>query len=670
MNEKKNTSIFTVQNGTNNQHSDNDCQSGNSASGSSLSSSGKSTMKRISTKDRLNYRSLIDRINDLILNGEHWFSLEFFPPRTSIGAYNLMARFERMIQGKPLFCDITWHPKGNPGGDDDTSSMIIASSMLNYAGSDTMLHMTCLHQTRETLLNYLKKAKQLGIRNILALRGDPDDNDIDWKLQENGFNFAIDLVKLIREVYGNYFVICVAGYPNGYADCESYEMSLKYTKDKVDAGADFIITQLFFDADDFIKYYHDCRKIGINCPIIPGIMPIQAYDSLRHIVKLSRLQIPQKLLDSIESIKHDDVQIREMGINHCVKMCRKLMLSGVVHGLHFYTLNREVSTLRILKILSMWTEKPTRPLPWKQSANHSRLNEQIRPIHWSNRPRAYIYRTSEWDEFPNGRWGNSNAATFGELKDYHLFYLTSQLSNCRDKRRKMWGENPCSEKDIRQIFAAYVNGLENSNGNKVTHLPWCEDELALETNILRPQLTEANLNGFLTINSQPAVNGKSSTDPIVGWGRSGGYVYQKTYLEFFVSKRLVNSLRKILDKRSDINYHIMNHDGSEDYCNGDTDGSIAVTWGVFPGSEIIQPTVVDSEAFRIWKNEAFSIWKEKWQSLYDEDSLSYQLIDRVYTTFYLVNLVDNEFMREQSTIWDVLKETVHLSNSHWEKSGE
>ena len=117
---------------------------------------------------------------------------------------------------------------------------------------------------------------------------------------------------------------------------------MRHLKEKCDAGADFIITQLFFNADVFVKFYNDCRALGIKVPIIPGILPIQSYDSLRHICKLSKLEIPKEVIDEMEKIKGNDEAIRDYGIKNCVQLCQDLFDSGLVHGLHFYTLNREV----------------------------------------------------------------------------------------------------------------------------------------------------------------------------------------------------------------------------------------------------------------------------------------------------------------------------------------
>ena len=134
-------------------------------------------------------------------------------------------------------------------------------------------------------------------------------------------------------------------------------------------------------------------------------------------------------------------------------------------GLHFYTLNRELATMEILKGLGMWCESPHRTLPWKMSANHKRVTEDVRPIFWSTRPKSYIHRTQTWDEFPNGRWGKSSSPAFGELSDYYLFYLKSTVKP--DKQRKMWGEELTCEQDVFDVFTCYITSKTNKHGAKV-----------------------------------------------------------------------------------------------------------------------------------------------------------------------------------------------------------
>ena len=185
-------------------------------------------------------------------------------------------------------------------------------------------------------------------------------------------------------------------------------------------------------------------------------------------MKLSRLEVPQEIIDDINPIKDNDEAIRNYGVDQTVKIIRTLFETGEIHGLHFYTLNREVATIEILKRVGMWCEDPQRALPWKRTANHTRMEEEIRPIFWSSRPKSYVYRTSDWDEFPNGRWGNSSAASFRDLTDYYLFYLKSQSS--KDDLLKMWGEELNSEQDVFDVFKMYITGETNKAGVKVRKL--------------------------------------------------------------------------------------------------------------------------------------------------------------------------------------------------------
>uniref|UniRef100_A0A4W3HD41 Methylenetetrahydrofolate reductase (NADPH) n=1 Tax=Callorhinchus milii TaxID=7868 RepID=A0A4W3HD41_CALMI len=602
------------------QHNGQLSKSGESCSDSSSRESSRSSTPSLES-DRLR-----EKMRRRIESGDKWFSLEFFPPRTASGAVNLLSRFDRMGAGGPLFIDVTWHPAGDPGSDKETSSMMIASTAVNYCGLETLLHITCCNQSKEQITEHLQKACRLGLKNVLALRGDPIADK--WQTEEGGFNYASDLVKHIRNKFDDYFDICVAGYPTGHPECTSYEEDLKHLKEKVEAGSDFIITQLFFKPQTFLKFLKDCRAIGITCPILPGIFPIQGYHSLRQLVKLSKLQVPQEIKDIIEPIKDNDAAIRNCGIDLATDLCKALLTSGAVPGLHFYTLNREVAATEILRRLGLWIEDPRRPLPWAVSANPKRKVEDVRPIFWASRPKSYIYRTQDWDEFPNGRWGNSSSPAFGELNDYYLFYLKSN---------------------------SYITGESNRNGTKVTCLPWNDESLAVETNLMKAELQKVNRRGILTINSQPNINAKSSTDPVVGWGPEGGYVFQKAYLEFFTSSENVTALLQVLKKYEPrVNYHIVNVK-SENINNASDLQPNAVTWGIFPGREIIQPTVVDPISFMYWKDEAFALWIERWAKLYPEESPSRQIIQNIHDNYYLVNLVDNDFPLK-NCLWQVIED--------------
>ncbi|XP_069097355.1 methylenetetrahydrofolate reductase (NADPH) isoform X2 [Pleurodeles waltl] len=629
-------------------------------SSSASSSDGSKESSRCSTPilDAERYERLREKMRRRMEAGDKWFSLEFFPPRTASGSVNLISRFDRMGAGGPLFIDVTWHPAGDPASDKETSSMIIANTAVNFCGLETVLHMTCVNHSKSEITKHLEKAKHLGLKNIMALRGDPIGEE--WEEEEGGFNFAVDLVKHIRCEFDDYFDICVAGYPKGHPEAGSYEEDLRHLKEKVDAGADFVITQLFFRSETFLKFLNDCRAIGISCPILPGIFPIQGYHSLRQLVKLSKLEIPNEIMEVIEPIKDNDAAIRNYGIDLAVSMCREILDSGLVHGLHFYTLNREVATMDVLRRLGLWKEDPRRPLPWAVSAHPKRRVEDVRPIFWASRPKSYIYRTQEWDEFPNGRWGNSSSPAFGELKDYYLFYLKSKSP--REELLKMWGEELMSEESVYEVFTSYISGEPNHGGHKVTCLPWNDDPLAPETNLMKEELQKVNRRGILTINSQPNMNARPSSDPVVGWGPSGGYVFQKAYLEFFTSSENVSALLKVLKKYEPrVNYHIVNVQG-KNITNAAELQPNAVTWGIFPGREIIQPTVVDPVSFMYWKDEAFALWTEQWAKLYEEESPSRMIIQYIHDNYYLVNLVDNEFPLE-NCLWQVIEDMFEELNS-------
>uniref|UniRef100_A0A7N6B7P1 Methylenetetrahydrofolate reductase (NADPH) n=1 Tax=Anabas testudineus TaxID=64144 RepID=A0A7N6B7P1_ANATE len=615
------------------------CKSDSSGASNSGGESSKES-SRCSTPvldaDRLD--RLRDKMRRRMESGDRWFSLEFFPPRTAGGAVNLISRFDRMGAGGPLFIDVTWHPAGDPGSDKETSSMMIASTAVNYCGLESILHLTCCNQTKEKISGHLAKAKHLGLKNIMALRGDPIGSD--WEEEEGGFNYAVDLVKHIRSEFDDYFDICVAGYPTGHPEAQSYDEDLQHLKEKVDAGADFVITQLFFRADTFLKFLDDCRANGITCPILPGIFPIQGYQSLRQLVKLSKLEVPEEITKVIEPIKDNDAAIRNYGIHQAVEMCRVLLDSGRVPGLHFYTLNREVATMEVLRQLGLWIEDPRSDIVY-----HLLHTE------------AKVRKMTEQFVVTGAFRGNSSSPAFGELNDYYLFYLKSKSS--KDALLQMWGEELMNEESVYEVFTCYITGQPNRSGHKVMCLPWNDEPLAPETNLLNDELEKVNRRGVLTINSQPNINGKPSTDPVVGWGPAGGYVFQKAYLEFFTSSENVDALLQVLKKYEPrVNYHMVNVHG-RNMTNATDLQPNAVTWGIFPGREILQPTVVDPVSFMYWKDEAFALWIEQWAKLYEDESPSRMIIKYIHDNYFLVNLVDNDFPLE-SCLWQVISDMFEL----------
>eukprot|EP00468_Gymnochlora_sp_CCMP2014_P006275 CAMPEP_0167746298 /NCGR_PEP_ID=MMETSP0110_2-20121227/3635_1 /TAXON_ID=629695 /ORGANISM="Gymnochlora sp., Strain CCMP2014" /LENGTH=634 /DNA_ID=CAMNT_0007631047 /DNA_START=45 /DNA_END=1949 /DNA_ORIENTATION=- len=582
---------------------------------------------------------IIDKIHRSIEMKRKFFSFEFFPPKTDPGVINLYTRMDRMVaKFEPLFVDITW----GAGGSTAKLTLEISKNAQNYCASDVLMHMTCTNMPMAEIRDSLDKAKEAGIRNILALRGDPPQGQDTWEQCEKGFAHAVDLVKFIRKEYGNYFGIAVAGYPEGHISSKNLEEDIKYLKMKVDAGADFIMTQLFYDVELFFEFVKRCRNAGITVPILPGVMPINSYNSFKRMVAFTKASVPKYIWENLEPIKSNDALVKAYGIKLGITMCKKIFQSGFP-GVHFYTLNLEKAITKILGGLGLakLPSKGLRKLPWKQSCATRRQKEDVRPIFWANRPYSYLNRTVSWDEYPNGRWGNSTSPAYGELYDYHLMGLKPASLK---ERLRMWGAELKSEKDVFSRFTEYLEG-------KISRLPWCETGILLETIRLKQGLLGINNNGFLTINSQPRVNGAKSEDKVVGWGGPNGYVYQKAYIEFFASPERIQMVQKLLNTEEfkSLSFHAVNAKGHQLSNYSHTNAVNAVTWGVFPGREIIQPTVVDMASFRVWKDEAFALWQSQWSAIYPKGSKSETIIKTIHDTYYLCNIVENDFVNGDLT---------------------
>ncbi|KAJ6734054.1 METHYLENETETRAHYDROFOLATE REDUCTASE 1 [Salix purpurea] len=535
-------------------------------------------------------------------NSKVVFSFEFFPPKTEDGVDNLFERMDRMVFHNPSFCDITW----GAGGSTADLTLDIANKMQNI------------------------------ICNVLALRGDPPHGQDKFVQIQGGFSCALDLVKHIRSKYGDYFGITVAGYPeahpdmigsDGFATLEDYHKDLAYLKQKVDAGADLIVTQLFYDTDVFLKFVNDCRQIGITCPIVPGIMPINNYKGFIRMTGFCKTKIPAEVTAALEPIKDNEEAVRAYGIHLGTEMCKKILAHGI-KTVHLYTLNMEKSALAIL--MSPRLQGRYHGAPLRMFSVSKKMSVRY---FWANRPKSYLSRTIGWDQYPHGRWGDSRNPSYGALSDY-------QFMRPRARGKKLleeWAAPLKSVEDIYEKFKVYCLG-------KLKSSPWSElDGLQPETKIINEHLGKINLKGFLTINSQPAVNGEKSDSPSVGWGRPGGYVYQKAYLEFFCSKDKLNAIVDKCKSFPFVTYIAVNKGGSWISNVALTDVN-AVTWGVFPAKEIIQPTVVDPASFSVWKDEAFEIWSRGWASLYPEGDPSRMLLEEVQSSYFLVSLVDNDYI--------------------------
>lgn len=297
-------------------------------------------------------------------------------------------------------------------------------------------------------------------------------------------------------------------------------------------------------------------------------------------------------------------------------------------------MNLAEATKMILKELNLLPTEQSpihKPLPWRQSLAPGRKGEDVRPIFWRNRHKSYVARTQTWDEFPNGRWTDSRSPAYGELDMYGI-----GLRGSNDQIKKWWGE-PKTLRDISNIIVQYVEG-------KIDRLPWSDTAITQEADAIRGDLVALNKRGFLSINSQPAVNGVKSSHPVYGWGPANGYVYQKAYLELLVPPTLINEILARIKTNADLTYYSVNKAG--ELSTNAVDSPNAVTWGIFAGKEIIQPTVVETVSFLAWKDEAYRLGDD-WATCFEAGSPSRKLIQSIMDSWFLVNIVNNDFHRNR-----------------------
>jgi methylenetetrahydrofolate reductase (NADPH) len=607
---------------------------------------------------------------------------------------------------RPLFVTVTW----GAGGSTAAKSLELAEMCQRQLGLTTCLHLTCTNMDRALIDDALEQAKVLGIRNILALRGDAprseeyrDEAHPPEQDSNKDFTWAVDLVRYIRSQYGDYFCIGVAAYPEGHSD-ESHpehqdpQYDMPSLVEKMKAGADFIMTQLFFDVQAYDKFETMLREhesgVFKTTPIIPGLMPIQSYSILRRTTKLSHANLPADILARLEAVKNDDELVKQVGVKIVSEIVEhiKARPDVVRRGFHFYTLNLEKAVSHIVEDTHLIRQTPddddddalettpainleppsgarlTRERRRLSSVNSSPHNRVIisRPSLTKSSNHSYetldteagiprgpvntrantlaisegegsLGREATWDDFPNGRWGDARSPAFGEIDGYGptLHVSTPQAL-------KLWGF-PVENDDISKLFKRHVEGTLEA-------LPWSEQGLSPETNTIAKQLLALNSKGWWTVASQPAVNGVKSTDPIFGWGPKNGYVFQKPFVEFFIPSAAFAELKPRLDAHEQITYFAGNAAG--DFEASQEDGVNPVTWGTFAGKEIVTPTIIEAVSFKSWLEEAFSIWRE-WQRIYQPRSETSKLLSSVRQDVWLVNVIWGDFV-EGHGLWEFL----------------
>jgi methylenetetrahydrofolate reductase (NADPH) len=273
-------------------------------------------------------------------------SFEFFPPKTDEGDRNLLEKhIPALLQAKPDFCSVTY----GAGGSTRDKTLMIVDRIQRQHGLTALAHLTCVNHTREQVRELLGRIRALGCRNILALRGDPPGGG-EFQPTPGGFKFASELVRLICETDG--FSVGVAGFPEGHLACkEGKHADWQHLKEKVEAGADYVLTQLFFDNAAFFEFRdHLTRKLGLTAPLVPGVVPILSAPGIIKFTQTCGARIPASLRARLDAFGGDDAAATEFGIEYATKQCEELLRAGVP-GLHFYTLNKSYSTVRVLKNL-------------------------------------------------------------------------------------------------------------------------------------------------------------------------------------------------------------------------------------------------------------------------------------------------------------------------------
>jgi methylenetetrahydrofolate reductase (NADPH) len=273
------------------------------------------------------------------------FSFEFFPPKTPEGERNLWSTLDDLRALEPGFVSVTY----GAGGSTRDRTVALVTQIKQRTGIEAMAHLTCVGHSRDELVAVLDTLRDAKIENVLALRGDPPKGEATFTPAAGGLRYTNELVELIRE---REYPFCLgsACYPEGHPETASRDRDLEHLKLKVDAGLDFLITQLFFDNAFYFDFVERARRVGINVPIVPGIMPITSYEQIGRFIRLCGTTLPMRLQLQLEKVKDDPEAVTQLGVAHATVQCVELLARGVP-GIHFYTLNKSPATRMIVSAL-------------------------------------------------------------------------------------------------------------------------------------------------------------------------------------------------------------------------------------------------------------------------------------------------------------------------------
>src|SRR3954452_18012790 len=298
------------------------------------------------------------RIDDILASrareGEPVFSFEFFPPKTEDGERNLQRALDDLANLRPDFASVTY----GAGGSTRERTLDIVRSIKDRYGIEAMAHLSCVGTTQDELRGILDQIREAGIDNVLALRGDPPAGETEWKPHPGGLHYSTELASLITSEYDA--AIGAACFPEVHPEAPDMAHDLRFLREKVGAGASFLITQLFFDNSLYYGFVRAARTAGIEAPIIPGIIPITNVAQIKRFTQLCGASIPQALVEQLELREDDPAAVVEFGVAYATAQCADLLARGAP-GIHFYTLNKSPSTRAILSALRLLR-------PWERSS--------------------------------------------------------------------------------------------------------------------------------------------------------------------------------------------------------------------------------------------------------------------------------------------------------------
>jgi len=285
------------------------------------------------------------KITNIFNNAPRTFSFEFYPPKDEISAVDFGINVGQLLKLNPSFVSVTY----GAGGSTRERTFTLVNYLQNKIGLNTMAHYTCVGSSREKVAGDMEHLVKIGVENVMLLRGDPPKDGRSIPLEANEFHFANELIEFVTgQQYG--FSVGAAANPEKHPEATNMDAYLNNLKLKCKAGADFLITQLFFNNEAYYQFVDEARRVGITCRIIPGIIPLTSYKQIKRFIDMAATSFPASLLEKMERYKDDDEKAYQLGVEHAIKQCIDLLNHGAP-GIHFYTLNKSRAAVEVFESL-------------------------------------------------------------------------------------------------------------------------------------------------------------------------------------------------------------------------------------------------------------------------------------------------------------------------------